>query len=143
MKDIFNLWGPVFGDFMEDCSELVPRVVEWGPYTENKIVVKLDDNSMYIYDSLEHRIIPYFERRGSIEETTEQDWRNSFAKKLHYQMRRKNITSDMLSSITGISRITLSKYLNGKSTPSTYNTEKIASALGCYSRDLCVYKRER
>ena len=43
---------------------------------------------------------------------------------------------DLLSYKTGISTVTLSKYMNGKTTPSTYNIQKIAQALRCSVTEL-------
>lgn len=143
MKDISHLWEPILDDFKRDHPELISRIVEWGPYSDTEVVVELDDDTHYIYDSTDGGVRPYFESRRLITDASEQDWRDNFALRLRHRLHRKNMTSEELSDITGISRITISKYTNGKATPSMYNAEKIADALGVYLRDLTVFKKER
>ena len=44
-------------------------------------------------------------------------------------MNEKCIGQEALSEITGISKVTISGYVNGKSLPSLYNADRIAEAL--------------
>ena len=143
MNDFMNLWAPLFYEFEDTYPELASQVVEWCPLNETEIIVKLYDGTVYAYDSADRRYSPYFESRVIVEDVDERRWRESFSIRLRNRMKRNRVTSDELSYMTGISRITISKYMNGRATPSGYNLERIANALGCYIRDLTVFKKER
>lgn len=61
----------------------------------------------------------------------EMTWRKEFAKLLRDKLRYEGITQERLAAETGISRITISKYLNQRATPSGYNLNLIAKCLNC------------
>ena len=143
MHDIMDLWTPLLHDFKREYPELALRFVGWCPHSETEILVEIDDGAVYNYNSSDGSIGPYFKSRRLIEDVNEQEWRDNFSLRLRTRMRRTQITSDELSEATGISRIMISRYMNGRATPSLYNSEKIADVLGCYVRDLTVFKKER
>lgn len=61
----------------------------------------------------------------------EMTWRKEFSKLLHNKLKCTGITQEQLAAETGISRITISKYLNQRATPSGYNLNLIAKCLNC------------
>jgi len=69
-------------------------------------------------------------------ERNEAGWRHAFANNLAKNMHDKYISQSELSNVTGISSVSLSRYINERATPSGYNLEKIADALGCDITDL-------
>jgi hypothetical protein len=73
---------------------------------------------------------------GESKYSDEQSWRDIFSHKLSEKMRIRGMNREILSYETGISVVSIGKYLNGKSTPSTYNMELIATALSCTIREL-------
>jgi transcriptional regulator with XRE-family HTH domain len=62
---------------------------------------------------------------------TEDQCRTEFGKRLIRRMYDKRMSQKELSSETGISEQMLSRYINGKSTPSFYIVDKIAKVLNC------------
>ena len=92
-----------------------------------EITAVLKNGDTCIYDDYDNSI-RFVKNRETIDEET---WRTRFGQKLYRMLRDQHITSKELSESTNISEITLSKYINGKATPSTYNLQKIATALSC------------
>lgn len=142
MEDFMNLWTHILYDFEDEFPELASRVVAWCSLNETEIIVKLDDGMVYAYDSADGRVRPYFESRLKIEDASEKEWRERFGLRLRNRMQRNDVSSEELSYMTGISQVMISRYLNGRATPSGYNLDLIATALRCYIRDLTPYKKE-
>ena len=114
-----------------------PTIFEKGvKYTGNdfgELIVKLEDGSYISYDTYEHTIrnLPRDDKNMS-----ENECRREFSIRLYKTMIRKGMAQNELSERTGISEVTISKYMNGKATPSFYNVDKIAKALNCSVEDL-------
>ena len=62
---------------------------------------------------------------------SEEACRREFGIRLRSIMHRKGITQTELSKATGINPISISNYINGKTSPSFYYADKIARALDC------------
>lgn len=62
---------------------------------------------------------------------SEEEYRIEFSMRLKKIMYRKGWTQDDLSEATGITQAMISRYISRKATPSFYNVDKIAKALGC------------
>ena len=62
----------------------------------------------------------------------------NFERTFRYVLKRemRGVSEMELSEMTGISAVTISKYLHGKSIPNGRNIRKIAMALGCTPNDL-------
>lgn len=54
-----------------------------------------------------------------------------FGLKLKDLMKLHNVSQEELSEQTGLSKVTLSKYMNGRAEPSYFNAKKIADVLEC------------
>lgn len=138
MDDILNLWEPILENFLsnERYAYLAERMRGWSPYDETRIIIKIDDGYNYIYDASDESLNLYIKRLEADELLEEAEWRNRFGMRLRSKMKKSRIGQDELSEMTGISRVTLSKYMNGKVTPSAYNLKKLARCLNCYVREL-------
>lgn len=136
MKKDKNYWGPVFDEFIDNYPDLAESIVDWYPSAQMEITVKLDDGRKYSYDWMGKTAWPIHEPEDETEEVTEHEWRKIFSKNLTRKLRNFGMTQDELSYITGISQVTISKYINCKATPSTYNVRKIAKALKCSVSEL-------
>ena len=66
----------------------------------------------------------------------EDEWRRKFSFKLYRTMMAKLKSQEDLAYESGLSQSVISKYINGKSTPSVYKLQKISDALGCSVSDL-------
>ena len=92
------------------------------------IHIKLKDGSTVLYDDFDKsfRQLPMNSR-----EMTAEQCKIEFSSRLYRLMRRKCITQEALSEMTGITQPLISSYINGKTLPGFYNVDKIAKALGC------------
>lgn len=102
---------------------------EVGPF---ELTVYLNDGSVVAYDDYakSFRVLP-----SNSDDLTEHECRREFGIRLHKLLNRKCITQNELSERTGISIQCISKYITGRRTPSFYNVDKIAKALGCSMED--------
>lgn len=131
-----NIWEPVYEQFATRYERLSSRVVEWWPSAHMEITVKLDDGTRYCYNWRTDRYRLVHDPLDTSEEMDELEWRSAFADNLYRKMNNLGYGNEWLSNATGISMVSISKYLNKKSTPSAYNIEKIARALRCSSSEL-------
>lgn len=124
LYDQYELYFPTCADMTED----------WYEESEWDLVAKLNDGSRVIFDGLVHtiRCLP------DSNDITEAQFRLEFSKRLYKMLERKHITQLELSRRTGISMITINKYVNRKATPSFHNADKIARALGCNMDNLIL-----
>lgn len=68
----------------------------------------------------------------------DEDFELIFPFVLRRMMRRKQIRQNELSDLTGISEVSISRYVNGRRTPSVKELHKIALALDCSSDELLM-----
>lgn len=128
-------WNSVIEDFERNYPDLADEVVDWYPVAQMEIAVKLRNGTRLIYELIGNTTRSYYEpeKHTSVDETI---WRNEFASKLTKKMRYMGINRERLSMETGISTVTLSKYMNGKATPSGYNLDRLSKALKCSIHEL-------
>ena len=107
---------------------LYEQMTDYEAINDYDIHIKLRDGSTVLYDDFDKsfRQLP-----ESCIGLTEEQCRREFGSRLYRIMQRKCITQEELSARTGIHQTIISKYINGKHTPSFYNVDKIAKALGC------------
>ena len=83
----------------------------------------------------------YFDPEKMPDEFPEDRWRIHFARRLYKKMLQRGFDQQELSLRTGISINTISKYMNGHSTPSFYNAYKMANALECSVSDFLHFPK--
>lgn len=117
-------------EFKHHYPNLADEIVEWFPIGKKEISIRLKSGKLVSY-TLYGNTIGKIDERDPYEECdeTENEWRESFSKRLDRIMRIRAFTVERLSDETDISHVTLYKYLKGTSTPSTYNIKKIAQAM--------------
>lgn len=71
----------------------------------------------------------------------EMTWRKEFTKLLHNKLKCTGITEEQLAAETGISRITINKYLDQRATPSGYHLNLIAEYLKCSVSELAEIRQ--
>ena len=77
---------------------------------------------------------------------SEDEWRMEYGRRLKSILRDRTIRQEQLADDLKLSRMMISKYINGKATPSAYNASRIAKALNCDTRELTDFSyipRER
>lgn len=128
LYDEYALYFPQYASMTED----------WYEENEWDLVAKLSDGSRLIFDGFMHTV------RGlpDSNDMTEEKFRLEFSKRLYKMLDRRRITQLELSQRTGISPVMINRYLHRKVTPSIYNVNKIARALGCSIDELILrYKK--
>ena len=134
-KKMNEMWDSVLAEFEQEFSTIAVDVVDWYPSGQMEITVKTENGDKYVYNWL-YKSIRIVHSVDHDLEMEEEDWRKSFVHMLTHKMYRLGLSQDILSERTGISRVTISKYVNGKATPSSYNIRKLARALKCSTSEL-------
>ena len=67
---------------------------------------------------------------------SEDEFRRKVGMIIKQMLTDKGMTQKELSLITGISIVSINRYIKGKATMNTYNANKIANAFGCRLSDL-------
>lgn len=93
--------------------------------TYGLLEMDLDDGTTFVFDWYDKSL---FQIKDD-DSDNEKLWRKHFKYKLVKLLFFRRMSQKKLSELTGISEITISKYMNGTSTPSLFNARKIARAL--------------
>ena len=126
------VWENMLNEIARVRPDIYNNMIDWYSSNQGEITIKVEGGKKYAFD-FRHidspTLIPSFE--DSMEEMDEDIWRKNFSRRLRRRMEYIGVSQEWLSDKTGISQVTISKYLNGKSSPSGYSMERIARALGC------------
>ena len=136
MEKFYKIWEPVLNNFKMHYPEMYDQMVDWYPSAHLQITVKLNDGQYITYELIDDLVTTVYDSYSNDDEMDEEMWRDNFARRLSNRMRTGGMTRSRLSDLTGISIVTLSKYMNGKAIPSGYNLERIARALKCSIAEL-------
>ena len=117
-----------FKKYICDSSDL-DHIVGWEVFAPMQILVTLDNGDKLLYDHMQggvrHLTLSYLEKP----ELSEEEWRHEFMYRLRDALNSRTINHRTLAERTGISETMLSRYANGKATPSFYVISKIAKAI--------------
>lgn len=138
MDKYFDIWAPALRVFEERYPLVAEKLVDWYPSGQNEITVKTKDDDKLVFNFItsDIRII---DSKVTMDNVSEERWRTEFASRLNQKMAMTGISRWQLSRLTDISETTLSRYMNGRSTPNTFNTVKIAKALRCSIEELSEF----
>ena len=156
MDRYLKIWKPILRKFEETYTRVYGpdklnsvRIIDWYPSGYAEIVVKMSDNMTFAFNRIGCCLTPIKNEVGIADDNdgiseNEELWRKNFSRRLLIKMRRNAFTQAKLSRLTGITQLTLTKYINGKTTPSGYNLERLSRALGCTVSELtsAYYKEE-
>ena len=124
----YRLWYPSFYERTVDITitgyHMLLAVLDNG----NKVEFSLLDNGL--------RDVTHIYGVETDDDMNEEEWRKKFGDRLRTLIRDRSFSHETLSEILGISRAMLSRYVNGKATPSSYIIKRIARILNCDVRDL-------
>lgn len=136
----YDKWKDILDSFEFTYPKIYDRVVEWYPSGYLEITVILDNGAKMTYCLVNDLLITVFDPDERSHNWSDDDWRNNFSRKLNKRMLRYGVSQEELSAKTGISRVTLSKYQNGKALPSGANISRIAEVLHCSVNELmCMH----
>lgn len=118
----------MFDNFQMYFPSLASVAVDHYSVDDFELVVKLNDGSSILYDDIDKSIrnLPRDSRAMS-----ERECKCEFGSRLRKIMAHRGITQAELSEMTGIQQASISRYCSGVKSPSFYNADKIAKALGC------------
>lgn len=125
-----NMWNIVFESLENDYPDIIDAIVDWYPSGYQEITVKDRNGVKRTYNWITGNLRVTYDPSYTCT-VSEEEWRKVFSDRLHNRLITLGMSQETLSEITGISQVTLSKYFNGKATPSTYNSKKLAEALKC------------
>lgn len=116
------------------------KAIRWEEYDSFELIVHLNDGTRVLYDDWDNSIrsLP---ANQSESEMSEEKWRLGFSRRLLKRMRVCGFNQEMLAEKTGLSVMTVSRYLNGKSLPNIYRAEKLAEILHCTVEDLLHFPK--
>lgn len=127
----------IFEDFKIVYPHYVSDVVKYEWFDNMELMIELNDGTKFLYDYMDKSIIFLRSRnRDQKIERDEDQWRMEFARRLRKKMQHRCMSQTTLSKLTKLSMSSISNYLNGKSLPSIYVTQKIADSLDCQVSDL-------
>lgn len=125
-------------------ERLIKNFKLWFPSTAKKadkyevdgdlLIAELNDGTTVCYDDMFNSI--------STIKNNNNDWlsdlqiRKEFGRRVYRKMLRQGLSQKDLSELSGLSEVILSRYLNGKSSPTLQTIYKIAKALNCSADDL-------
>nr|WP_296955285.1 helix-turn-helix transcriptional regulator [uncultured Mediterraneibacter sp.] len=122
-----DYWTPILNDFINDYPNMGDEIAKWYPCGRYEICIELKNGRKYIYDMIERFPRPVSDDISSVR--SEEEWRKNFSIKLRKRLSEVSMDQEELSERANLSRITVSKYVRGISTPSAYNLLKIATVL--------------
>ena len=113
--------------FCDICRHDSGRVVKWEKLDPGFYKASLGNGDVIFY--IEGRNEARYLKESEARFDTEKTWQREFSRRLNYTMERTNTNQLLLSEKTGISKSSLSYYLNCKRVPSAYTVRCLADAL--------------
>lgn len=118
----------MFDNFIMRFPFIAEKVVEYWESSDYGITVRLEGGDIFLYDDVDGSIRKLPKNSNVM---TEDECRNEFGNRLRRLLAVKTISQDELCDRVGIHPVMLSRYMNGKTTPSFYIVDKIAKVLNC------------
>lgn len=134
-----EMWDSVFKELERWAPNVYDNAVDWYPSGRFEITIKTNDEQKYIFDWINKQIYLIVTEKNEKPLSVEEEWRIDFGRNLRKRMWYSGVSLEELSKLTGISQNSLSMYLNGKRTPSTYNLSVIARVLECGTEELVYF----
>lgn len=129
----------IYENFLKFYKPAEGEVVEWRPVTSFEIIIYLSDGTHMRYNGGD-RSFGYLRNYETDElgnyTMSDEEYKQAFSDKFRRIMNASMVNQNCLSEQTGISRISISRYLNGKSLPDCRNLSRLANALGCSITEL-------
>lgn len=129
---IFDKYRRTIEQFEMYYPHLSERVVDWWGSGRMSIVVKLDNDDIYDYDPMDNSIRQVY--LG--DDADESIMRKGFGSNIQKMLPFSGMTKAELAAKVGVSSVMMSKYIQGKSSPSAVVAYRIANALGCRLNEL-------
>lgn len=138
MDRYYDIWAPALRVFEDQYPMVADKLVDWYPSGQNEITVKTKDDDKVIFNFITGDIRS-IDSKITMDNVSEERWRIEFASRLNQKMAMTGISRWQLSRMTDIPEVTLSRYMNGRSTPSMFKGILIARALRCSIEELSEF----
>lgn len=113
--------------------ELLDEIDSYKDLKYAEVILYLKNGTVYRFDGIENRLK---ELPSNIEDMTDEEFQIELGLRLKRAMAFNRITQEELSYRTGIAQSLISRYLNGKNSPSYIVLRKLCRAIGCTYYDL-------
>ena len=120
----------LFEEFKARYAFLANKAVSYRKTGRFELTAELNDGTRVIYNAA-NQTFGTVRNADQITNLDAVEWRDEFSRRLRRLVTQSMMTEDEISEMAGISRATLSRYLNGRSAPDPYNMLRLARALGC------------
>lgn len=139
MNAKMRMYDVMLDDFMQHYPNMYKNLVEWYPSGKNEITVRVQTGKVVAYNGVNHTLRNVHDPDDSDGYMDDEKWKDEFSARLRRKMMNTDLTQDDLAGMTGISRVTISKYIRGRAMPSGSNLCKLARALECTVSDLAEF----
>lgn len=129
-------------DYYEDFLLLTTyndsEVYDWRPGVHNELVVYLHNGDVLSYNCMSHDCVRVIKgvRDDDVDVATDEDFGVRFSTNLKRIMNKRFMTQRELAEKSGLTILSVNKYVNGHATPSFDSAVKLADALNCTVSDL-------
>ena len=119
------------------------EVESWRSVTDREIVVYLTNGDIMRFNGMLNTF--GYLKRHEVDERgnytmSDADYKLAFSEKVRRLMNSIDVNQKWLSEETGISQVSISHYLTGKSLPDCRNLSRIANALRCSVSELTYFE---
>lgn len=150
-KNSYETWEAQFNNLKRWKPEFADRTFDWYPLGFHTIAIELDNGDIYEYKDINkfsyRRIFNYDDREQFWKDMdelhgpfvmSEKEWRHKFKDLLGKCMTDANVGYEYLSDLSGISRMSIYKYMEEQSTPSLYSATRLVKTMWRSLTDLDV-----
>ena len=135
----------IFERFKRHFPSEKDNIADWYPSTRNEIVVRFKNGEAMYFSGNQDRF-GYINKwdvnedgEYSRHELSDEELRYKFSFKLRRLMQSRYMNQTELSKATGISAISISHYMNGRTLPDYKNLLRIANVLTCSVSELMYF----
>ena len=138
-RKIIDRYRDYFEDFFYYTIFRESEVYDWRPGVHNELIVYLDDGAIVSYNCMSHNCAYIYRPDVSDDDMTDEESKERFADNLVRIMDKHFMTQRELSEKSGISQVSINKYVHGVSTPTIIHVKRLARALKCSVTDLIYF----
>lgn len=131
--DIYRMTTTIWEDFQEQFPSMSRDVNDFYRSGRFEITVIFDDRQKAYYNYL-NKTIRFIKPR--IESTNDDEWKREFSIVLQKKLKEKGLTQKDLAERTGLTPVSISNYINGRSVPSSIASLNISRVLDCSVSEL-------
>lgn len=131
MKEHTKWEDEMYQKYLLYCGKDGTSVLDYEQFDSFELLISYEDGHKELFNMLDQGYRWIVPAGRDILKMGEHKYKMEFSLKLRSKMQNAGLTCERLSEISGISRPSLSGYLNGKRLPGLYSAIKLAHALGC------------